>query len=78
MAQWLRRASQGREMCCPWSGGHECEPRSGRSWGALYFCPKWYLNQEKERYLMVQWLRRASQGLEMSGLEKFEICISTG
>ena len=28
-----------------WSGGHEFEPQSGRTWGAWYFCPKWYLNQ---------------------------------
>ena len=27
-----------------WSGGHEFEPRSGRTWGAWYFCPKSYLN----------------------------------
>ena len=28
-----------------WSGGHEFEPWLGRTWGALYFCPKSYLNQ---------------------------------
>ena len=28
-----------------WSGGHEFEPRSGRTWGAWYFCPKSYLDQ---------------------------------
>ena len=28
-----------------WSGGHEFEPRSDRTWGAWYFCPKSYLNQ---------------------------------
>ena len=28
-----------------WAGGHEFEPRSGRTWGAWYFCPKSYLNQ---------------------------------
>ena len=28
-----------------WSGGHEFEPRSGRTWGAWYFCPKPYFNQ---------------------------------
>ena len=26
MAQWLRRASQGQERSCPWSGGHGFEP----------------------------------------------------
>ena len=31
-----------------WSGGHEFEPRSGRTWGAWYFCPKSYLNQNIE------------------------------
>ena len=29
-----------------WSGGHESEPWSGRTWGAWYFCPKQYLNQK--------------------------------
>ena len=28
-----------------WAGGHEFEPRSGQTWGAWYFCPKSYLNQ---------------------------------
>ena len=28
-----------------WSGGHEFEPWSGRTWGAWYFCRKSYLNQ---------------------------------
>ena len=28
-----------------WSRGHEFEPRSGRTCGAWYFCPKSYLNQ---------------------------------
>ena len=28
-----------------WSGGHESESQSGRNWGAWYFCPKSYLNQ---------------------------------
>ena len=28
-----------------WSGGHEFDPRAGRTWGAWYFCPKSYLNQ---------------------------------
>ena len=28
-----------------WSGGHEFEPQSGGTWGAWYFCPKSYLNQ---------------------------------
>ena len=28
-----------------WSGGHEFEPRSGWTWGAWYFSPKSYLNQ---------------------------------
>ena len=32
-----------------WSGGHEFEPRSGRTWGAWYFCPKSYLNQKYDR-----------------------------
>ena len=27
------------------SGGHEFEPRSDRTWGAWYICPKSYLNQ---------------------------------
>ena len=30
-----------------WSGGHEFEPCSGRTWGAWYFCLKSYLNQNK-------------------------------
>ena len=29
-----------------WSGCHEFEPRSGRTWGARYLCPKSYLNQK--------------------------------
>ena len=28
------------------SGGHVFEARSGRTWGAWYFCPKSYLNQK--------------------------------
>ena len=34
-----------------WSGGHEFEPWSGRTWGTLYFCPKSYSNQT---YLMLE------------------------
>ena len=34
----------------PWSGGHEFEPRSGRTLGAWYFCPKSYLNKNCNRY----------------------------
>ena len=30
----------------PWSGGRECEPRSGWTWGAWCFCPKSHLNQK--------------------------------
>ena len=33
MAKWLEQAS--------WSGGHEFEPWSGRTWGAYYFCHYW-------------------------------------
>ena len=29
-----------------WSGGHEFESLSGRTWGAWYFYPKSYLNQK--------------------------------
>ena len=38
MAQWLRWASQGYEMHCPWSGGHGFEPWSGRAMGTWCFC----------------------------------------
>ena len=34
-----------------WSGGHEFEPWSGRTWDAWYFCPKLYLNQKYPSFL---------------------------
>ena len=38
-----------------WSGGHEFEPRSGRTWGAWYFCPKLYLNQNSYQVPIYQY-----------------------
>ena len=33
-----------------WSGGHEFETCLGRTWGAWYFCPKSYLNQNMHKW----------------------------
>ena len=48
MVKWLEQASQWNVLSwnvLSWSGGHEFEPRSGQTWGAWYFCPTLYLNQ---------------------------------
>ena len=46
-----------------WSGGHEFEPRSGQTWGTIYykyFCPKSYFNQNIKS-LTAKWSEQTSQ-----------------
>ena len=53
LVKWLEQATQWHEMYCHdhvLSGGHEFECWSGRTWGALYFCPKLYLIQKYNSY----------------------------
>ena len=45
MAEWLEQVSQWHEMCCR-DLGHEFQPWSGRTLGAMYFCSKLYLNRK--------------------------------
>ena len=42
IAQWLRPASQGHEMCCPWSGGHGSWLKLGRTSVLAILEPKNY------------------------------------
>ena len=45
MAEWLEQASQWHEMYRHDQEVISSNPSRGRTWGALYFCPKSYLNQ---------------------------------
>ena len=42
MAEWLSVSVTWNVLS--WSGGHECEPWSGRTRGAQYFCRTWTIN----------------------------------
>ena len=61
----VRAGDSGSWNVLSWSGGHEFEPQSGRTWGAWYFCRKSYLNQ---KYVWVNILTLSLQGTALKDL----------